>query len=86
MQDRIYFIKTAASFSENLPLAIISSKSSPPLQILEMSAKSLLSDDVVSLFILEILVHFDNIRVILKGVSLLKFWRFIWIWYDLRFL
>jgi hypothetical protein len=58
----------AASFSVNLPLAMISSKSSPPLQIL-FSVKiiiSLLSDNVISLLIFEELVHLNNVWMILK--------------------
>lgn len=69
-------MRTAASRSENLPLCKISSKSSPPLQILynnqSLSCKNydlkvnLLGHEVVALIILEELVHLDDIWVVLK--------------------
>ncbi len=68
-------MSTAASRSENLPRVKISSKSSPPLQILqkkqinsglEVEINDLLSDEVVTLVILEELVHLDDIWVILR--------------------
>jgi hypothetical protein len=58
----------AASFSVNFPLAMISSKSSPPLQILRQleTFEILLSHNVVSFLILEELVHLDNVGMVLK--------------------
>ena len=66
-------MRTAASFSVNLPLAIISSNSSPPLQILEKLriTKGLLSHNVVALLVLEELVHFHNVGVVLISKSVL---------------
>ena len=71
MHERTCFIRTAPSLSVNLPRCKISSKSSPPLQILRqnlvsnLNVKYLLGDKVVSLLILEELVHFDDVRVVL---------------------
>lgn len=70
-QDNTYFIKIAASFSVNFPLAMISSKSSPPLQILDKNISLiewvvLLSNNVISFFILEKFVHLHNVWMILK--------------------
>lgn len=61
----------AASFSVNLPLAMISSKSSPPLQILEtlistLEGLALLSNDVITLLVLEELVHLHDVGVVLE--------------------
>ena len=77
MQERTCFISTAPSFSLNLPRYKISSKSSPPLQILrnlvsglKLVLKYLLSDKVVALLILEEFVHFNDVRVVLhKSIS-----------------
>ena len=66
MQRKICWTRTAASFSVNLPLAMISSKSSPPLQILKISGENLLGHYVVSFLILEILKHSHDIRMILS--------------------
>lgn len=65
----------AASFSVNFPLAMISSKSSPPLQILHVSqigVKGLLSDNVVPLFVLKELVHFHNVGMVLNSRLILS--------------
>ena len=64
-------MSTAPSLSVNLPRCKISSKSSPPLQILRqnlvsnISVLDLLGDEVVSLVILEELIHLDDVWMIL---------------------
>ena len=68
-------MSTAPSLSENLPLWRISSKSSPPLQILsktrlgQSNVGHLLSDEVVTLLVLKELVHLDDVGVILEKKS-----------------
>ena len=86
MQERTCFIRTAPSLSENLPRCKISSKSSPPLQILrqnlvinECFRGYLLGDEIVSLVILEELVHLDDVGVILDKRVMLSIG--VWIKY-----
>jgi len=62
-------MSTAASFSLNLPRYRISSKSSPPLQILTALFRTklyLLRHQVVALLIFKELVHLHDVRVILN--------------------
>ena len=67
MQERTCFIRTAASFSLNLPRDRISSNSSPPLQILDASDKneSLLGNKIVAFGIFKELVHLHDVGVVL---------------------
>lgn len=57
----------AAFSSLKVPCLRISSKSSPPLQILMGEGLSLLSNDVISLFVLEVFIHLDDVRVVQLG-------------------
>ncbi len=66
-------MRTAASFSEKLPLATSSSFSSPPLQTLKPSEflikkyASLLHHDVIVLIVQVALMNLDNVGVVLES-------------------
>ena len=75
MHESTCFISTAASFSLNLPRCKISSKSSPPLQILtEIHAFDriiyLLGDQIEAFAVLEKFVHFHDVWMVLKQLEL----------------
>jgi len=61
-------MSTAASFSVNFPREMISSNSSPPLQILpSLKLYDLLCHNVVAFLVLEELVHLDNVGMVLHS-------------------